>query len=316
MPQSNLKIATRGSQLALWQSNWIRQQLLNMHSNLDVELVVMKTTGDRIQNRPLAQIGGKGLFVKELETALLEGKADLAVHSMKDVPGQLPKGLEISVITKREDSSDALVAPNYKKLDDLPQGAIIGTSSLRRASQLKSYRRDFQTKLIRGNVETRLRKVKEGIYDATILATAGLKRLNLEHEITQVLPFSIMLPAIAQGAIGIETRKSDIATLNYIKDLHDPDTSDPVIAERTLLSALEGNCQIPLAGNCIVDNYTLHLTGIILEPDGRDRIQNKANAPRHLATSLGNQVSEYLLNNGGREILKRVFSSSQEPNQR
>ncbi|MGK5095284.1 hydroxymethylbilane synthase [Deltaproteobacteria bacterium TL4] len=306
MSSSKLKIATRGSQLALWQANWIRRQILERFPEVDCELIIIKTTGDRIQDRALSEIGGKGLFVKELEQALLDRTADIAVHSMKDMPGMLPDGLEISVVTRREHSGDALVAPRYQKLDDLPPNALVGTSSLRRSSQLKHYRPDLQIQILRGNVPTRLEKVRQGNFDATILAVAGLNRLELAQHITEVIQHSVMLPAIAQGIVGIESRIGDSKTLSYIQHLHHLDTADCLRAERTLLNELEGNCQVPLAGHCVLEGNQLHLDALVAQPDGKRVIRFQASDSRARAEELGKAVAAYLLEHGGKEILKEL----------
>jgi len=301
-----LRIATRGSRLALWQAYWIREQIQTQHTDIPVELKIIKTTGDIILDRPLAQIGGKGLFVKELETALMENEADLAVHSMKDVSSELPEGLEISVITEREDHRDALISSGNLKFEDLPQGAVIGTSSLRRAAQLKHARPDLCIRTLRGNVETRLRKVHEGEYDATILAVAGLKRLEMEEHIAYIFQPEIMLSAVAQGAIGIETRIEDERTLSFLKHLHHVDTTDCLRAERSLLIELEGNCQIPLAGYASTEGDSLNLHTLIASPDGAQRIEYQTQGKRSDAVQLGRDAAEYLLSHGGKNILQSL----------
>ncbi len=301
-----LRIGTRGSQLALWQANWIRDQILAQHPSLQIELVIIKTQGDKIVDRPLSAIGGKGLFVKELETAMMEHQTDMAVHSMKDVPAILPAGLEISIITKRENAFDGLISSEVSSLKELPQNAVIGTSSLRRAAQLKAFRSDLQIKNLRGNVDTRLKKVLNHEYDAAIMAVAGMKRLGLSEHIRQSIPFSIMLPAIAQGAIGIETRIGDEKTLSYLHHLHDSDTADCLRAERTLLKALEGNCQIPLAGHCVVVQDQLHLTALVANPDGSQVIRREATSTRPDAEYLGKSIAQQILDDGGKEILKSL----------
>ena len=251
----------------------------------------------------MAKVGGKGLFVKELEQALLEGTADLAVHSMKDVPGVLPAGLEISVVTPRESPFDAFVSLKYRTIQDLPQGAIVGTSSLRRAAQLKYHRPDLVIRSIRGNVETRLRKIEEGQYDATILATAGLKRLGLDDKISERLPVSLMIPAVAQGVVGIETRQGDQQTLQWLHPLHDDSTAACILAERTLLQVLEGNCQIPLAGYCTLEGTQLNLTAMVAHPEGTALIRHQATASKKDGEKLGQSVADYLLRHGAKEIL-------------
>ncbi len=305
----SLRIGTRGSQLALWQANWIRDQILAQYPEVAIELVIIKTQGDKIQDRPLSEIGGKGLFIKELEVAMMAHRTDMCVHSMKDVPSELPEGLEISIITTRETPHDGLIAPDAASLDELPQNAIVGTSSLRRASQLRAYRPDLQIKNLRGNVDTRLNKVRGGEYDAAVMAVAGMKRLGWEEQIRQELPFAIMLPAIAQGVIGIETRVGDAETLSRLQHLQDLDTADCIRAERTVLSALEGNCQIPIAGFCSVEQDQLTLTALTAKLDGSLVIRHQASAPRHQAEQLGQLVAQKILDGGGREILASLAES-------
>lgn len=297
-----LKIGTRGSRLALWQANWIKDLILLRYPETLVELVIIKTQGDQVQDRPLAQIGGKGLFVKELETAILNQDVDIAVHSMKDVPAHLPEGLQISVITEREDPADALVAPNYKSLGDLPQFAIIGTSSLRRMAQLKNFRSDLNVKMLRGNVDTRLKKVQNGEYHAAVMACAGLKRLEFGASITQRLDFEIMLPAIAQGAVGIESRINDERVENLIRHLHHQDTALCIIAERSALMALEGNCQVPIGGYCQLLGTQLHLTLLLALPDGTKILKHQAQDSTQNSFALGQSAALWLLDHGGREI--------------
>ena len=302
------KIATRGSPLALWQARWVQKNILEQYPEISVELLILKTTGDRIQDRPLSEVGGKGLFIKELETALLDGRADMAVHSMKDVTGFFPGGLEISVIAEREDPGDAWLCPKYGSIEDFPHGGIVGTSSLRRASQLKHHRPDLRIRSLRGNVITRLRKLDEGEVDATILAVAGLKRSDLEERITEVLPMEWMLPAIGQGAIGIETRIDDQQTLNRIQHLNDQTTWDCLLAERTLLTEMEGNCQIPLAGYCILNGDELFLRALIADPEGESILRYEARAARQDSVKLGREAAQWLLKNGGEEILQKVHA--------
>ncbi len=302
------KIATRGSPLALWQARWVQENIFEQHPEISVELLILKTTGDRIQDRPLSEVGGKGLFIKELETALLDGRADMAVHSMKDVTGFFPEGLEISVIAEREDPGDAWLCPKYGSIEDFPHGGIVGTSSLRRASQLKHHRPDLRIRSLRGNVITRLRKLDEGEVDATILAVAGLKRSDLEERITEVLPMEWMLPAIGQGAIGIETRIDDQQTLNRIQHLNDQTTWDCLLAERTLLTEMEGNCQIPLAGYCILNGDELFLRALIADPEGESILRYEARAARQDSVKLGREAAQWLLKNGGEEILQKVHA--------
>src|SRR4030043_26424 len=244
---SELRIGTRGSQLALYQANWVKEKLVETHPDLNVMLIKIKTTGDKIQDAPLAKIGGKGLFGKENEEALNQKKIDLAVHSIKDVPTEFPKGLHLSVITKREDPRDVLISKDGKTLKDLPQHAKIGTSSLRRQAQLLHFRSDVELIPLRGNLDTRLKKLKTMNLDAIILALAGVKRLGFEERITEIIPPEISLPAIGQGALGIETRTDDHAVEGQIRFLNDRDSSIAITAERAFLKKLEGGCQVPIA---------------------------------------------------------------------
>jgi len=300
-----VKIATRGSTLALWQANWVRGKILEQHSEIGVELLIVTTAGDRHQQLPLAEIGGKGLFVKDLENALLDGRADLAVHSMKDVTSILPEGLEISVIAERDDPRDAWICPKYGSIENLPKGAIVGTSSLRRTAFLKHQRHDIEFRSLRGNVPTRLGKLDRGEVDATILAVSGLKRINLENRITEIFPMKLMLPAIGQGAIGIETRTGDHGTLSLVEHINDPVTHGCLLAERSLLTELEGNCQIPLAGYCINKFDELQLKSALCDPEGKSLIEYEARAQLNNAVSLGKESAEWLLNNGGDQILQK-----------
>ncbi len=300
-----LTIATRGSTLALWQANWVREKINEQHSEITVELLTVKTAGDLNQHQPLSEIGGKGLFVKDLEKALLEGRADIAVHSMKDVTGILPEGLEISVIAERDDPRDAWICPKYESIENLPKGATVGTSSLRRSAFLKHHRPDIEVRSLRGNVTTRLGKLDRGEVDAIILAVSGLKRINLENRINKIFPIKWMLPAIGQGAIGIETRTGDHSTLSLVEHINDPVTYSCLLAERSLLLELEGNCQIPLAAYCISKSENLHLKSALCDPEGKSLIEYEARAQKLNAVSLGKDSAEWLLNNGGDKILQK-----------
>ncbi|MBG55723.1 MAG: hydroxymethylbilane synthase [Deltaproteobacteria bacterium] len=304
-----LTIATRESKLALWQAKWVRKKILEKYSEITVELLPIKTAGDINQLQPLAKIGGKGLFVKELETSLLQGKADLAVHSMKDVTCILPEGLEISVIAKRDDPRDAWICPKYGSIDNFPKGATVGTSSLRRTAFIKYHRPDINVRSLRGNVTTRLSKLDGGEVDAIILAVSGLKRINLENRITEIIPMKWMLPAIGQGAIGIETRKGDYHTLSFLKHINDPVTNGCLGAERSLLLELEGNCQIPLAGYCINKVKELSLKSALCDHEGKSMIFYEARALPQNAISLGKKSAEWLLKNGGKQILQKSLTA-------
>jgi hydroxymethylbilane synthase len=302
-----LRIGTRGSQLALWQANWVKEQLLRRYPDLDVQIVTIKTTGDKILDVPLAKVGGKGLFVKEIETALIENAIDLAVHSMKDVPTDLPEGLEVVAVSEREDPRDAVIGNAGIPILDLPENAKIGTSSLRRQAQLLAARPDFAMEPLRGNVNTRLRKLREGIYDAIILAMAGVKRLGLESEVTEVLDTAVMLPAIGQGALGIESRLDDNETLQRISFLDHGATHSCVAAERSFLRRLEGGCQVPIAAYGIREEKEIHLTGLVASIDGKRTIKTSVRGPEQEAVNLGRNLAENVLEAGGRQILEEVY---------
>lgn len=304
--KNKIRIATRSSKLALWQSNWIKDRLEAQHDNLSVELIHLKTKGDKILDVPLAKIGGKGLFVKELETAILEKRADIAVHSLKDVPTEFPEGLEISVITKRETPNDAFVSNRYDSFKALPDKAVIGTSSLRRIAQLKNVRPDLEFKSLRGNVDTRLRKLDEEEFDAIILAAAGLIRLGLQERITELIPYDLSLPAIGQGVVCIESRIGDEAVLDLITPLTDPQTAIQVSAERALLRRLNGGCQIPIAGHAVVSGDRVQLTGVLASPEGNPFLKMVEEGTAAEAEQLGVRLGNRLLESGGREILLSV----------
>jgi hydroxymethylbilane synthase len=304
---TTLRIGTRGSQLAIWQANWIKEQLINHHSDLNIEVITIKTTGDKILDVPLAKVGGKGLFVKEIETALLEGAIDLAVHSMKDVPTDLPERLRIVAVTEREDPRDAVIGGNSIPIMELPQGAKIGTSSLRRQAQLLAARPDFILEPLRGNVNTRLRKLREGMYDAIILAMAGVKRLGWEKEVTEILETDVMLPAIGQGALGIEAKTDDIETIQKISFLDHEETNSCVAAERSFLQRLEGGCQVPIAAHAVREDGDVLLTGLVASVDGKKVVQFSDRGPSKDALNLGTELAGRILESGGRKILEEVY---------
>ncbi len=304
---SELKIGTRGSQLALFQANWVKDQLVQTHPDLKVTLMKIKTTGDKIQDAPLAKIGGKGLFVKEIEEALLKNRTDLAVHSIKDVPTEFPKGLHLSVITKREDPRDVFISRDGRMLKELAQGAKIGTSSLRRQAQLLRFRSDFELIPLRGNLDTRLKKLKTMNLDGIVLAMAGVKRLGLEGEITEILPIEISLPAIGQGALGIETRMDDKDVEGQIRFLNDRDSSVAITAERAFLKKLEGGCQVPIAAYAQRIGATLQIDGLVGTVDGKRLLKHHLEGPIEDAESLGIQLAEVLLSQGAKEILDEVY---------
>ncbi|KMT66259.1 hydroxymethylbilane synthase [Catenovulum maritimum] len=302
-----LKIATRDSLLALWQANFVKTELEKLHPDLDVSLVTMKTQGDKILDTPLAKIGGKGLFVKELEVAMLNGEADIAVHSMKDVPMEFPQGLGLAVICEREDPRDAFVSNTYASLEALPQGAVVGTSSLRRQCQLLNIRPDLQIKSLRGNVQTRLRKLDEGQFDAIILAAAGLIRLEQKDRIKQYIAPETMLPAVGQGAVGIECRLDDEATLSLLKPLADKDTSIRLKAERAFNTHLNGGCQVPIAGHAILQGDQIYFRGLVAAVDGSERFFYEETGSLLNAEKIGQSVAQKLLDAGAKKVLDQVY---------
>ncbi|MFW1690402.1 hydroxymethylbilane synthase [Acinetobacter ursingii] len=301
-----LKIATRQSPLALWQAEHIRARLQELYPDLEVELVKFVTQGDKILDTPLAKIGGKGLFVKELEAALLDGRADLAVHSMKDVPMHLPKGLCLPVICEREDPFDAFVSNHFVHFDDLPQGARVGTSSLRRKCQILKQRPDLTIIDLRGNVGTRLSKLDEGQYDAIILASAGLKRLGLESRIRHALAAEISLPAVGQGALGLECRTNDQTVLDLIQPLLDEQTWHCVRAERAFNAYLEGGCQVPIAGYATLDGNQISIEGRVGSVDGQTLLCAQQSDHTEHAEQLGIRLAQQLLQQGAGELLSAL----------
>jgi hydroxymethylbilane synthase len=301
-----LNIATRKSPLALWQAEHVRARLNAVHPDLQVELVTMTTKGDKLLDAPLAKIGGKGLFVKELEQGIQEGRADIAVHSMKDVPVELPEGLELAVILAREDPRDAFVSNRYPALEELPDGARIGTSSLRRQCQLHTLYPGLHIETLRGNVNTRLAKLDAGEFEAVILACAGLKRLGFESRITQYLSTEVSIPAIGQGAIGIECRTDDPETLRLIAPLDDPTAHTCVRAERALNTRLHGGCQVPIAGYAQIHDNTLRLRAMVGSPDGSRVVRVAIEGNPEEAEALGQRLAEDLLSRGAGEILSAL----------
>ena len=306
--KNQLRIGTRASQLALWQANWVKDQLEQRHPGLEVTLTKIKTQGDKILDVPLAMVGGKGLFVKEIEEAMLRDEIDIAVHSMKDVPTIFPKGLSLRCITEREDPRDIVVLrPGVASWKDLQQGARIGTSSLRRKAQLLHVRPDFQMIDIRGNVQTRLRKLTEDDLDAVILAAAGMIRLGFESQISEYLSTSVSLPAIGQGALGLETRTNDTETNAMIDFFNHPATSYAVIAERAVLRRLEGGCQVPIAAYGTVDGETLNLTGLVSSVNGQEFLKKTATCHVDEAEQTGISLADDLLIMGAGKILNEVY---------
>ncbi|WP_422468393.1 hydroxymethylbilane synthase [Endozoicomonas sp. ALC013] len=304
-----VRIATRKSALALWQAEYVKQQLEHHHPDIRVELVKMTSKGDRILDAPLAKIGGKGLFVKELENALLEGRADIAVHSMKDVPMEFPEGLGLGVICPREDPRDAFVSNHYASLDALPPGAVVGTSSLRRQCQILAARPDLTIQFLRGNVNTRLAKLDDGQYDAIILAAAGLIRLAMADRIRSYLDTTVSLPAAGQGAVGIELRQDDEQTRQLIAPLHDEHTAIRVGAERAMNRRLNGGCQVPIGGFAELDGDRLFLRGLVGSPDGQTIYRSEVTCTAEDYESAGIQVAESLLKQGADKILAGLNSA-------
>lgn len=310
MPK-HLIIATRGSALALWQANFIKDLLEKENPDYRISLNVIKTRGDIIVDAPLAQVGGKGLFVKEIEEALLQHRADLAVHSIKDVPMQLPEGLLLGCIPKREDPSDCFLSENWQSLADLPRHATVGTSSLRRQAQLLALRPDLQIISLRGNVDTRLRKLKEGACDAIILATAGLYRLGLTTRYMRQFPVDVMIPAVGQGALGIECREDDYHLLVLLASLEDRLTRVCVSAERAFLGALNGGCQVPIAAHAQMDNNeVVTLNALVAKPDGSETIVAAKKNDASFAESVGIDLATEMLARGAKPILQEFYSQN------
>jgi hydroxymethylbilane synthase len=307
--QRRLRIGTRGSALALWQAEWVKSQLLGGQQELIVELVVIKTTGDKILDVPLAMVGGKGLFVKEIEEALLDGRADLAVHSVKDMPAELPEGLHLAAMPPREDPRDALISKNGAGLDTLPHGARVGTSSLRRAAQLLHLRSDLRIETLRGNVDTRLRKLETEGLDAIVLAAAGLKRMEQSQVISEYLEPERIVPAVGQGALGIETRIGDVSTNEIVASLIHQQTVTTVRAERAFLKRLEGGCQVPIGGYATMEGETLILTGMVADLKGVRLIRKKMRGDARQPEVVGESLAEAVLESGGREILAEIYGN-------
>lgn len=308
MSVREIRIATRKSALALWQAEHVKARLEQAHPGLQVTLVPMVSRGDQLLDSPLAKIGGKGLFVKELEAAMLNGEADIAVHSMKDVPMEFPEGLGLYCICEREDPRDAFVSNQYASLDELPKGSVVGTSSLRRQAQLLTLRPDLQIRFLRGNVNTRLAKLDAGDYDAIILAAAGLIRLGFAERIRSSLSNEDSLPAGGQGAVGIECRSADTEIHELLKPLQHADTTDRILAERALNRHLNGGCQVPIACYAVLEGDELWLRGLVGQPDGTLMLRAEGHAPRAEAEALGIRVAEDLLAQGAGEILAQIYA--------
>lgn len=308
--QAPVRIATRKSPLALWQANFVKDALEAAHPGLVVELVTMVTKGDIILDTPLAKVGGKGLFVKELEVAMLEGRADLAVHSMKDVPVEFPEGLGLVTICEREDPRDAFVSNTYNSIDELPQGAVVGTCSLRRQCQLKEQRPDLVIKDLRGNVGTRLQKLDNGDYDAIILACAGLIRLGLGDRIRSSIEPEVSLPAVGQGAVGIECRTDDTRIRALLDTLNHPETASRVLCERAMNNRLEGGCQVPIGSYSLIDGDEIWLRALVGEPDGSKIVRGEIKGPVADAEKLGTTLADQLLADGAKDILKKLYDNA------
>mgnify|MGYP000097231272 FL=1 len=302
-----VRIATRKSALALWQAEYVKAQLEHFHPNINVELVPMTTKGDIILDTPLAKVGGKGLFVKELEVAMLENRADIAVHSMKDVPVEFPEGLGLEVICPREDPRDAFISNTIKSFAELPQGAIVGTSSLRRQCQIKALRPDLDIRDLRGNVNTRLTKLDNGDYDAIILAAAGMIRLEMPERIQEYIEPEVMLPANGQGAVGIECRINDEVIKTLLAPLGCETTRIRVLAERSMNRALEGGCQVPIGSYAVLENNNVYLRGLVGAVDGSKIITDNVTGNSANAEQLGLNLAEKLLSQGADVILKQVY---------
>lgn len=308
--RSSLVIGARGSRLAVWQAEWVQARLKELAPELTVTLQRIKTSGDKILDVPLAAIGGKGLFVKEIEEALLREEIDLAVHSMKDVPTTLPDGLSILCVPAREDPRDVLISRDSCSLDQLPKGSRIGTSSLRRQAQLLHYRPDLHIELLRGNLDTRLRKLHNGEYDAIVLAAAGLMRMGWSNKVTEYLPPEVSLPAIGQGALGLEGRRNDRFVQILVEKLEHGPTRIAVMAERALLKRLEGGCQVPIAAHATVKGDTLIMDGLIASMEGQRLIRDTIQGAASEAQSLGIQLAEKLLAQGGDRILNEIYGNT------
>ena len=316
MNNTTIRIATRKSALALWQAEYVKERLEHFHEGINVELVPMSTKGDVMLDTPLAKVGGKGLFVKELEVAIMEGRADIAVHSMKDIPVDFPEGLGLEVICPREDPRDAFVSNTIKSLSELPQGAIVGTSSLRRQCQLKASRPDLDIRDLRGNVNTRLRKLDEGEYDAIILAAAGLIRLEMSDRIAQYIEPEEILPANGQGAVGIEARVNDPKIAALLAPLECKATRIRVLGERAMNKALEGGCQVPIGSYAVIsaDGKDIYLRGLVGAIDGSEIIESEITGPVEECEALAHKLAQELLNRGAAKILQQVYSENNAEN--
>lgn len=308
--KDSLIIGTRGSKLALWQARWVQKVLTSNHSNLKVEIHTIKTRGDKILDVPLAKVGGKGLFVKEIENALIDGRVDLAVHSMKDMPGLIPAGLRIGAIPARESAEDVLISYNDTPFLEMANNAKIGTSSLRRAAQLRAIKPDLNIQPLRGNLDTRLEKLKRERFDAIVLAAAGVKRLGLENRISEYLDMTTMLPAVGQGALCIEIRENDPAIEAAVIALNDQKTSIAISAERAFLNRLEGGCQTPIAAHAQMRDGRVHLVGMVASIDGRQIFKQSIDGSPKAAVNIGTRLADQLLDQGARDILELLKESA------
>jgi len=302
-----LIIATRSSQLAVWQADFIKNEINKKFPDVTIELTKIKTKGDKILDTPLAKIGGKGLFVKEVENALYEKEADIAVHSMKDVPSEMPEGMELFVLPKRETPYDAFLSINYNSIDELPEGAIVGTSSLRRMVQIRKRRPDLQIENLRGNINTRIRKLEEGMYDAIVLAKAGLVRVGFFQHLKQTLTEDIMIPAVCQGTLGIEVGEDNNEAKELLKFFYDEETYIRTKAERAFLKTLEGGCQVPIAGYSILNGSKLKLMGMVSSLDAKEYIYRETEDIPENAENMGTKLAQEILEAGGREILANIY---------
>ncbi len=308
--KKSIKLGTRKSKLALAQSNWVKEQIEKKCPDCKVELVKITTKGDKILDVPLAKVGGKGLFVKEIEEALLRNEVDMAVHSLKDVPTEVPEGLEVSVFPQREDPRDAFLSVKFSSFDEMPKGSKIGTSSLRRMAQIKKAWPDKECISLRGNLDTRIRKLEEGEFDAIILAVSGLRRLGLEDKITQIIPEDIMLPAVGQGSLGIEFRSADQPMKEILAAIHHEPTAVCVKAERAFLETLEGGCQVPIGAFAKLQDDSLRLEGLVADEQGERIIKQEMMGPVDAPEELGKTLGRSILEAGGREILMEVYGQA------
>lgn len=305
--QRTIKVGSRGSALALTQTKWVVERIKEKHPGVPVEIVIIKTTGDQLPNAPLSEIGGKGVFVKEIEEALLRKDVDLAVHSLKDMPAEIPAGLHIPVVPLREDPRDVLVSRGGRRLEKLPKGARIGTGSLRRGCQLKHWFPTFEIVPIRGNLDTRIRKLETEKLDAVVVALAGMNRMGISEKITQIIPGDIIVPAIGQGALGLELRVDDPETAGLISFLDDPESRIAVLAERAFLKCFGGGCQLPIAARAEVNEDVVNIVAVVASLDGKTLIKDQAAGSVQHAESLGKRTAQRILKKGGKEIMDSVY---------